>query len=124
MENLIYFRKPHNYTYRKYAVGRGDDGLIRLYEIVEGKMVLDKVFYSYDHTFFKTMDDASLFLNAFIAANEMGYSEMARVYCMLVASQTNGNFFRRTGFYLPYNFDELSVNFIKNLALEENVPYL
>ena len=128
MENtdkIVYFRKPSGYLFRKYAVKRGENGLLNLYEVVNDKMVLDRVFHNYDHIFFQTMDDASLFLNAFIAASEKGYKELADVYRTLVISEANGNCFRRTGNNLPFtDLEKESVKFIKYLAISEDVVYL
>lgn len=124
---MIEYQKIVDRQFLTYTLKRGEGGLIERYiknPFIGGNQ-LDKRFYSYDYAFFNTMDDASLWLNAFEAAYLMGENGLKRVYFMLSLSEAHGNAFRNgEGSTIPLFYENDSLDRILTIAKSYGVKYL
>ena len=124
---MLEYQKIVGSQFLTYTLKRGESGLIERYvrNPFIGANQLDERFYSYDYAFFNTMDDASLWLNAFEAAYLMGESGLKRVYFMLSLSEAQGNAFRNgEGSTIPLFYENDSLDRILTIAKSYGVKYL
>jgi len=146
MENEVVFEQNVCGYFTRFKVNRGTDGLLVLYKLhvdyflggqsigdepmglfqpdKKQQWIIEKKFYSYDYQFFKTMEAASLYLNAYEAASKRGLYEEMNVYRLLVESEAIGNASRSGNPFLsnPFLYNETPQSFID--AAKDYVKYI
>lgn len=131
MENEVVFEARKDGYLCKFKVLRGNDGLLVSYKLnvdyfgnTEPKWLIEKKFYNYDYNFFRAMESASLYLNAYEAASKMGLYEEMKAFRMLVESEAIGNAFRAGELVSsnPFMYNETPQSFIN--ATKKYVKYI